>query len=1157
VRSGVPADPYTLGIGVEVDRRATRDALGRFARDVEADAAPVGTALEEALGHEDLFDRIELTWFDRLTDRLRSVRAPATQAFESLRSFVDFFREGTDFLKPAEELENATQRMAVTMGGGKREAAGLRDEIFGLVEATRFSLSEVTQLEQGLSATGNTLGSFSEKTRTAFINLNQTFGVAGEEIARTDSTMRGFGSSIDSLLGDATTFTKSFKIPGLFQELPHLVDGARTAVLSFGERIVGSGASIVKATTNMAGVFVKAFGTTIADAVGRAQESITKFAGAARQDAKVFLGLEDNFSGLTVALMQTGMGVKSAMGLVQAGAKGSLDAVAQLAAARDRMPPGLLRDRFTEQLRDELPADILDLVLHVDKLKSALDAKKEADAFAQSIGGQNVEAFNSLGSSVLDTTVEMRKMFNNVLELTRAVVGNIAVTMGLPEILKDVRDRFTGWAKTIREFTKSGEFTETIERWKPTLVKVGSTLLTVGTAVTSVGGAIIGLGGAFATARGGLFAFDKVVGRLGSAIPGLGRVFEAMGGGPLRFLGTVMGKLVGKAGPIGLAIAAFQGLKSYVMEAGAVLGDPNATGMEKFESIIRGIGKGAASFIDTILLGIPSMIADRFFPDLTMNFESGVHDLVGKIGSFFGGGGAGSLLDSIGSAIGGAIRGLGAFMLDHLPDMTGFARGFGKALGGALAGMQRLYMEILSSIGQTVVSLFTNMFSDGVTAAGDAITSSGELTIGQSLLAVLGTVGETILSFFGGVAEGILGAFGVNLGMLGTTFAITWEQISFHASEIFRDLGEGFSTWFSDPLSLGLLNIRSFFEEVFTHLFAVGATIFERIRGTATVAFSGMKMLAASMAETVALAFSGMATQAIDSLGAMLAALPDFVPGVEGMKAALEGAKTAVSNLGSGFSQMSIQAAQEANLAQAQSQARLASIQAEKNVSLSAIDAQRTAELEFFAQKQQARDTEEQQREDAHQAKIDQLTGELNAAQVAFDAEQQHATDARRFREASRSQVEQTLQALGETTVKGGATDESARAAASSLRDFMADQVKTISDAVAKGEMTSAEAAERLRAAAAQGLEDSRSKLQTKAAPDVSAAAGGAAAAPAQAAGVSAEGFNQLMKNFKRDVFDAQKRQRVDVRLSGDGEVSRALSRNAHVRNLSTNGGGS
>lgn len=1150
----MPADPYTLGIGVEIDRRATRDALGRFARDVEADAEPVGTALEEAFGYEDLLERQDLSWFDRLVDKVRSVKAPAAEAFNSLRSFVDFFREGSDFLKPAEELENATQRMAVTMGGGKREAAGLRDEIFGLVEATRFSLAEVTQLDQGLSATGQTLGSFSEKTRTAFINLNQTFGVAGEEIARTDSTMRGFGGSIEGLLGDATTFTKSFKIPGLFQELPHLVDGARDAVLRFGDRIVGSGASIVRATTNMAGVFVKAFGTTISDAIGRAQESISKFAGAARQDTKVFLGLETEFSGLTMALMQTGMGVKSAMGLVQEGAKGSLDAVANLAAIRDRMPEGLLKDRFTEQLRDELPADILDLVLNVGKLKSALDAKAEADAFAQSIGGQNVEAFNSLGSSVLDTTVELRRMFNNVLELTRAVIGNIAVTMGLPEILKDVKNRFASWAGTIREFTKSGEFTETIERWKPTLVKIGSTLLTVGTAVTSVGGAILGLGGVLMGTSRGLLAFDKLIGRLGSAVPGLGRVFEAMGGGPIRFFSTVVGKLVGKAGPIGLAIAAFQGLKSYVMEAGAVLGDPNATGLEKFESIIRGVGKGAASFIDTILLGIPSMIVDRFFPDLEMNFESGVSGLVDKISGFFGGGGAGGLVDSIGNAIGGALRGLSGFMVRNLPDMTSFAAGFGKALGGAMAGMQKFMVEILAGIGGTIVGLFTNMFSDGVTAGTDQIRTRGP-TIGDSLLTIMRTVGETLLSFFGGVAEGILGTFGVNLGMLGTTFAITWEQIGFHAGEIFRDLGEGFMTWFSDPLSLGLLNIRSFFEEVFTHMFAVGATIFERIRGTATVAFSGMKMLAAGMAETVAIAFSGMATQAIDSLGAMVAALPDFVPGVEGMKAALSDAKTAVSSLGTGFSQMSVQAAQEANLAQVQSQARLAAIQGEKNASLSAIDAQRTAELEFFSQKQQARDAEEQQREEAHQNKIDQLTGELNAAQVAFDAEQQHATDARRFREASRSQVEQALQTLGADAVKTRATDDSAREAAGSLRDFMSEQVKEISDAVAKGELTSTQAADRLKEMAAKGLAGSREQLKTKTPTEASQAAGGAAATPTPVQGLTNEGMAQLLKNLGKDVSAAK--QRVDVRLSGDGAVSKALAAQANVRRQSINGGGS
>ena len=1151
----MPADPYTLGIGVEIDKGSTTLALDRFGDAVEkyvnsgrmGGAASIGELLSAGIDPNMLLKKYAFDSFDKLRLHLAAVTDDAKTAFSSIEGFVDFFRSGSDWTKPAEELESATQKMAATMGNGRVEAAGLRQDIYSLAETTGYSLEQTTELSRGLADTGQTLGSFSFQTQTALVTLSSQFGVSGEEASKMATSMGGLGGDINSLLGDATGFTKGFHLPGLFQELPGLVEGARHATLTFSSSVVGTGNDVVAATMNMGGAFAKAFGTTIAEGLGRAQEALTKVRGAAQQDADVFLGLGDQFSGLTMAIMQTGKGIHGAMDIVRGAGKGDLGALEELATIKDRMPEGVMKDRFMRQLQKELPEDMLALVTDVDKLHKVMADKKAAEDFKKSMAGKGVKSFNDLGKSVLDTTAGFRAMFNNSLELVQSVLMTSGVTDILRDTLESAKETFQGFAGQIRDFTNSEGFKEKVAEWKPVIVGTLKALLSVGTVISTVGGAAITLGGSIFGLTSGFTSAGKILSRFGSMVPGVGGALEGVGG-IMGKVGGFFGKVFGKLGPIGMAIASFEGVKTAVMDMGAVLGNPNATGMEKFEALVRGSLKGIGKFFDTVLLGIPSKIANFFFPDLESNFDGGISDLFKTIKGYFSGPGLSNLL----STVGGWVNQLGDYMIENMPSFTAAAKSFGLALGGAIGGISKMLFDGVISAVKTSAELVTDLFMTNFNEIGSGIEDS---SVAESVLGVLDTVGESLISFFKGTVNGVLGAFGTNIEQMSTRFQIVWEEISYLGVEAWKYLSNGYMTNFSDPLSLGLLDIGSDLEEFWVGVKFGGKMALEWLDSAATQMFSNLKIGALALAESIAGAFADMAKANIASFKSLIDILPDSTPGLASMKEGIEKAKSGIDSLTEGFSAATNQAIVEGKVAKTLSQGRMAVLEGEKAVALSAIDAQRTADQTAMAERAKLRETDSAQRKKDHEDKIGQLGAQLNAQEAAFNTEQELGMEATRFREGSRSQMEQALQTIGADAAKMGASDESTRAATSAMRDFMSEQVTTISDQVAKGAITAEDAAKRLQDAAAQGLKGAEDKLQKKKASDVADEAGG----PGQTAhGLNKEAVAQMMANARQQMASDRKRaqaQRVDVNLKGDGELTRGLARNAAKSNLSTNGG--
>jgi hypothetical protein len=1168
---------------VEIDSRATDDALGRLATSVQAGIEDLSDFVSSSFDslHDAIFGMEDAEEASASVDVLSGSMVEAAESADQLEaalhpiavgqspSVLLMLQQGAQYagrgltelafaqvglLKPSEDLEAVTTRLAFSMGGSGKEANELADGILDLTLSTHYSLESVSELATGLGETGQTLGSFSADTQTAMANLNTVFGVTGQESGRMVAQLRGMGTDLPNLLGEATAFTKSFGLPGVFKALPEVITGARNSVLRFGSAIVGSGAQIIRSTIATGMAFTKTFGTTVAESVAKAQEAMDKFAGQAQQDRRVFLGMGTEFSGLTMAIMQTGRGIHQSMELVRAGADGGTDAALALGEVFDGIRNPFMKERFAEQLRDELTPEMFALATNaLGARDSFLDAEAAAARFNSTTGGQGVAAFNELGKGVMGVTSELRKMLGNMFEFTKAVLGNVAISVGLPEILKGITATVAGLAERLRAFTQSNEFKATLEEWKPTIISVGKAVL---------GFAAIA-GPAFSALGSGLVALRM--------IPGLETLVSKFGG--------VVGRIFGKVGPIGLAIGAFMGLKSAVMEMGETLGDPNATGMEKFESLIRGVGKGVGKFFDTMLLGIPSMIVEQFFPDLEMKFDSGVSGFIDWLSPYFAGGFEG-VFDRVSQTVGGWLSSLGSFMLDHLPDIKSFMSTLGKNVGASMGGLIRFVGETVWSLWEAEWAIMKLLFFGTGVEGGEGI-SEGLMSGLEGLAASTQVIWEGVKSYVISFLDGFLGSFGSSTKEISLYFQIAWESIAAKADWAWTRIKNGVNN-IADVTAMALSLLVEDAEVKWAKFIGfgklAGAAIlsyltldFKTLGGAIAAALSGpfatLKAVALGVIQFIKDALYDMAVSTVSTFLRMFTPLGGIVPGMTAVNEKLEETKTSVAETqrterAAAREQIKIAeeraAAAEVTLQTATrgSGNRLLAIQAETDAEVKGIRERAQAERDFLAGNILKRTAAAEAEDAAHTTKMGNLQQQLSAAADTRERQQEQNTEARRFREEARTQLEQTLQTVGEASTRQNATDASTREATNGLRAFMQDQTTAIANEVAAGALTMEQANARLQEAAARASTEALEKLrrEQRAPAAVAEAANGPAAAGPTPGGLNAEAVQLLLRNFRGETAAAVQKQVITLR--GDAAMSRAAARGATIANANSNGPG-
>lgn len=526
-----------------------------------------------------------------------------------------------DLLKGIVDLEHQTHQLAVGLGEGSQSTDEMMDAQLRLVGATRFSVSQIAALNAELVKTGRNLTDFSDETQQAMINLQNTFGMAGDQIVDTAIDAEHFGVELGDVLGIGVAFQKSFGVPGVFEQLDDIVKNTTTVLTKFSGTVSGTGRDVVENTLKMAGVYARAFGKTMPDASAAAMRSLDFFLDESQTFEDVLLGLADDWGPFQNMMQEFGVGVLESNAMLKRGQKDVVGFAGELRQIAERYGEGTwAHQRFMRQIqKSDMPDELKRLVTVEGAYGAALEERARAQEFADTAGGMGIKEFNALGDAMLDTTSAMSEMWQNTKELAKATIGQIALQLDLKGVFTDARDAMASFAGRIHDFVRSEGFQEWTERVGPTLRVVGKSVLFLGTVFGGLATAVGGAMGVLLSAGAGWKLAKGVLGKVTELLPRLG-------GGISSVLGGIggLGKGIARFIP-GLAQvwAIGNGVYTAFTDMAEVMGDPLATPLERVEGLFRGLVKGIGSAIDSLLLGIPGMLLDVFFPDMESAFDEG------------------------------------------------------------------------------------------------------------------------------------------------------------------------------------------------------------------------------------------------------------------------------------------------------------------------------------------------------------------------------------------------------------------------------------------------------------------------------------------------------------------------------------------------------
>jgi len=905
-----------------------------------------------------------------LKGSLRDIGEEIQGAADAMMSFGETGAQAT-----ALDLEDATQKMATALGGGRKEAQALRMEIIDGATSSKYAVGEYLKLAGGLSEVGVSLSSLTQDTRDDFVALSETFGMNATDLGRMHRLIPQMGGDFNALRDDTTKIAASLGVDvrGAFQALPGVIDHTRQATAEYSSEIVGSGPQITRSLLRTGAVFSKVFGKDMGQAINDAQASFDRFTGELNTFSNVFIGMESDFGPTVNALQEAGINIFEAQDLMR---QGQDDPIAFAGSMRDvaaSLGEGSVRHkRFMEQLRSS--GMDMTLIRDNEAYASAIEQQAKARAYAVSEEKKADDAFKNLTNSMLDTTKEMKSMFSNTWEATKAILYQEGVLDVLKESFAKAKEQVADFTRSVVKFVQTDEFRGWVKSVKPLLSGVGSLVLNIGTAfagLTAVGGSMIGFFAGFKTLAFGAKAAVKPLGllgkimlgpfalfgksvtgataalstlgtkgvgpvakgigwlvsktpgvtRLGDAFSRFGGVIKTIGkkglgkltdaGGFIRglfgkastrlatsrigqFFAGISGKVLGAVGGIakavpgvlakfgskflkvipglGQIIAVIGGIKTAISDMGAVMGDPNATGAEKFQALLRGVIKGVGETINGLFLGIPGFLLKKFFPGMERTFDKGFAGVMDKV---FGGDG---LSATLGKWWDKGVAFLGK-MLDKVPGLVKASlpgiQSFGEAVGGVMGGLAGLMWDGLVWGIKTLwkfspIGLIVNWMTEDKEAVseGEGHMYETMLAMGQAGLDALGSLGT-------GMLDGLFKSMGSSLDIALLQMELAWVGMKNTMSETWNSIKvSAFDGW--NRITNTIMAITN-----------------DYLIGPLNTAITG-----------IAEAFPLMFRSITGSLNTFLSKMPSNMPGLASMRAQIVAMNVAVDGMAANVGQI-------------------------------------------------------------------------------------------------------------------------------------------------------------------------------------------------------------------------------------------------------------
>lgn len=720
------------------------------------------------------------------------------------------------------QLEFISVRTEAAIGGTRAEIEAFGKSAYDTANRTGVAWQQVAALQVGLRDVAVEFDSATaagQRQIDAMVMLNEVFELTPQQVASLAGTMKATGNNLEDLTGVAADFQKKFKVPGLINQLPAVAKGAMKAQGEFGSLVGKSSRDIMVNVTKMAGTYSRALGVTAAEGAQKAMATFTAFTKEIENYEDLFLGLADDFSPLQTAFLETGIGLEDLQDLMKKGQEDPAAYAEEVKRIRDSMDPQMGERFFRQVLRnsDEATRALL---------TQEAAAKEAGDAMAGA--GQEPEdpsaVFDNMAKAMRESAGDALKQ-KQALEETGKEMLRFAASEGVRDGIKKINDVIRGTNTLLSEgIDKLNSNSEARERFRKVTADTTTVIAGLNTAI----GAFQGLMGGAGTMIGGVGAalgflwrpIGFIIDKLGlfKGATGTAAGAATKGGGIFKGFSKILGKL---AFPIGVAIAAFDNIAEAVGNVGKILSDPNATGMEKFKSIVGEVLGAIWGTFDDFFLGLPGKFVEGFMG-------------AGKAVSTEG---AASFGESVGEFLKGGIGVLLDFFTITVPDMLG-------------KWWDATYQWFASRSWQEILL--------------------------DPLIAVVGgfkAIGDQIFAFFGGVFKGL----GGDLDVLKASFGLIWAGIS--EAFMLGLVDPIMDAWITlkGLLKIGVASIYDLFGLNFDGIALLFLNMAKSVNETFNKLIGGITGPLKTMAE--AIGWDGMA----DKLGAVDAALAGSVDNIDAM----------------------------------------------------------------------------------------------------------------------------------------------------------------------------------------------------------------------------------------------------------------------------------
>jgi len=692
------------------------------------------------------------------------------------------------------QLNKTMTETAAQMGMG---ATALTDQVINLSNATGLSTEKTGALVQALAAAGQEINNIDPR----LAELTGRFGMSTQGAAQLVAATRNLGTTITSLTDDVASWQVQFKMPGMLQQLPEVLEYSRKTLADFGSAVVGDTKTVLENTMKTGAVYARVFGVDMPQAIQMAQQSESKFASSLSNSRRVFLGLSKDFDALTMSLMETGqLGFQEIQDMLKEGQKDPVIFAKHIQEMEERMRAAgeagkFMADRLHEQMLMNAPQAVKELLTSEGALAEAIKKRAEAQRIANTDVGKGTGAFDDMTASLKDTAGTAIETFKNLLGLGKTIIG-LAFADDVNHMFKGLNETLKGLNVRIKVFAENITKSKAFQVLRPIIHAVGKALIIVGMAASAA-----------ATALAPLFTMMSGFGRIANLLPRASVAFDKLGeasvyaeaklakvfgGGGIitrafTFLPRLVGKAIGSAtggigrlgslllgglAPIASKVAKFflgpfQAIKAVFValnDIGKAFADPDLTPAQKMVKIIRGVFVGLANFIDSMLLGIPSFIMKTFFPSMGRSLEGGVKKLFRKIERWIGGDGKGVIAtawNKIHNFFVGALNKLTSWISVNFKKWLKTVHNWGRNIGRAMGGMAKMVVDFVKRMfsvkfwkdaWDTIVSWFSSDGKDDFTG------SIGDIFV--SALILLSDFGTSLL-------EGMMEAFGTSTTEVG------------------------------------------------------------------------------------------------------------------------------------------------------------------------------------------------------------------------------------------------------------------------------------------------------------------------------------------------------------------------------------------------------